>query len=238
MRPHFSWFLLFFALSASAQNANDMASDPHHQLLLENGQVRVFAVSLQPNEHSFVQHEHNFLMVTLQDCEIVMWPEGRSDIQSFHLGEGDVRFLFGGRARGLRNERTSTYRSITVEFLDPKVTTYAYHRDSGAWNYGDSVLRPPVDPHAKFANSIQLGSATATDVQLLPGDALPVPEKLAAELLIPVSDVDFKTEGDTHVRKSPGEAVWIPAGRKFKLVNAASEAAHFVVVEFHEAPRP
>ena len=227
---------LFFALFASAQTATDMAADPHHQLLLENPQVRVFAVTLRPNEQSFVSHEHNFLMVTLQDCEIVMWPEGRSDIQSFRLGEADVRFLFGGRARGLRNERNTVYRSITVEFLDPKVTTYSYQRDSGAWDYGDSVLRPPVDPHAKFANSLGLGAATATDVQLFPGDSLPLPEKLAAELLIPVSDVDFRTEGDTHMRKSPGEAAWIPASRKFKLVNAAAEAARFVVVEFPEAP--
>jgi hypothetical protein len=234
MKPRFL-LLLFVALFATAQTATDMASDPHHQLLLENSQVRVFEVSLRPNEQSFVSHEHNFLMVTLQDCEIVMWPEGRSDIQSFRLGEGDVRLLFGGRARGLCNQRNTTYRSVTVEFLDPKVTTYSYQRNSGAWDYGDSVLRPPVDPHAKFANSLNLGAATATDVQLFSGDFLPLPERLTAELLIPVSDVDFKTEGDTHMRKSSGEALWIPAGRKFKLVNVASEAAHFVVVEFPEA---
>ncbi len=150
---------MFVALFASAQTATDMASDPHHQLLIENSQVRVFEVSLRPNEQSFVSHEHNFLMVTLQDCEVVMWLEGRSDIQSFHLGEADVRFLFGGRARGLRNERNTTYRSITVEFLDPKVTTYGYQRDSGAWDYGDSVVRPPVDPHAKFANSLGIGGS-------------------------------------------------------------------------------
>jgi hypothetical protein len=233
MRP---LLLVFVALVASAQTATDMASDPHHQLLIENSQVRVFEVSLRPNEQSFVSHEHNFLMVTLQDCEVIMWPEGRSDIQSFHLGEGDVRYLFGGRARGLRNERNTTYRNITVEFLDPKVTTYSYQRDSGAWDYGDSVVRPPVDPHAKFANSLGLGAATATDVQLLPGDSLPLPEKLVGELLIPVSDVDFKTEGDIHMRKSQGEAAWIPAGRKYKLLNAAGEAARFIVVEFPEVP--
>ncbi len=228
--------LLFVVRLASAQTATDMASDAHHQLLLDNSQVRVFAVTLRSNEQSFVSHEHNFLMVTLQDCEVVMWPEGRSDIQSYRLGEGDVRFLFAGRARGLRNERNTTYRNITVEFLDPKVTTYSYQRDSGAWDYGDSVLRPPVDPHAKFANSLGLGTATATDVQLLPGDSLPLPEKLTAELLIPVSDVDFKTESDTHIRKSPGDAVWIPAGRKSKFLNAGGDPARFIVLEFPEAP--
>jgi glyoxylate utilization-related uncharacterized protein len=54
--------------------------------------------------------------------------------------------------------------------------------------------------------------------------------------LIPVTDVDFKTEGDTHMRKSSGEAVWIPAGRKFPLSNAAGDAVRFVVVEFPEVP--
>ena len=233
---HLLFPFLLLSLFASAQTATDMASDPHHQLLIDNSQVRVFAITLRPNEQSFTSHEHNFLMVTLQDCEIVMWPEGRSDIQSFHLGEADVRFLFGNRARGLRNERNTTYRSITVEFLDPKVMTYTYQRDSGAWDYGDSVLRPPVDPHAKFANSLGLGAATATDVQLLPRDSYPLPEKFASELLIPVTDVDFKTEGDTHMRKSSGEAVWIPAGRKFPLSNAAGDAIRFVVVEFPEVP--
>jgi hypothetical protein len=231
-----SLLLVFVALCATAQTAIDMAADAHHQLLIENSQVRVFEVSLRPNEQSFVSHEHNFLMVTLQDCEVIMWPEGRSDIQSFRLGEGDVRFLFAGLARGLRNERNATYRSITVEFLDPKVTTYGYQRDRGAFNYGDGAISPPVDPHAKFADSLALGVATATDVQLLPGDSLPLPERLAAELLIPVSDIDFKTEGDTHMRKSQGEAVWIPAGRKFKLTNVAAEPARFVVVEFPETP--
>src|SRR5215471_307919 len=120
------FFLPLFLLSllASAQTATDMGSDQHHQLLIDNSRVRVFAVTLRPNEQSFTSHEHNFLMITLQDCEIVMWPEGRSDIQSFRLNEADTRFLFAGRARGLRNERNTTYRSITVEFLDTKVTTY------------------------------------------------------------------------------------------------------------------
>ena len=227
---------LLLSLFAAAQTAADMASDPHHQFLIDNSHVRVFAVALRPNDQSFTSHEHNFLMVTLQEAEIVMWPEGRSDIQNFRLRQGDVRFLFGGRARGMRNDRGAEYRGTVVEFLDPKVTTYTYQRDSGAWDYGDDLLYRPVDPHAKFANSLNLGAATATDVQLLPSDSYPLPEKLASELLIPVTDVDFKTEGDTHLRKSSGEAVWIPAGRKFPLFNAAGDAIRFVVVEFPEVP--
>lgn len=231
MRPQLLLLLLLLAQLASAQIPADINSESHHHLLLENDKVRVFSVALRPSERAFVRHEHNFLVVTLQDCEVVMWPEGQSDIQSFHLNEGDVRLFFGGRARGLRNDETREYHNVTVEFLNPKVTTYSYQSDRGNWDYGDSVLRPPVDPGAKFTDTIQLGAATATDVQLLADDSLPVPEKEAAELIIPITDVDLKAEGDNRIRKSPGEVVWIPAGRKSKLINNGADRARFVILE-------
>jgi hypothetical protein len=215
---------------ACAQDAVDMASDPHHELLLENEQVRVFEVSLRLSQRSYVRHEHNFLMVTLQSSELVMWPEGRSDIQNFHLGVGDVRFFFGGRSRGLRNDQGGEYRGVTVEFPNPKVTTYGYQTDSGKWSYGDSVLNPPVDPKAKYIDTMQLGEATATDVQLLPGDVFPAPEK-AAELIVAVTDVDLKDESNDRFRKSSGEVVWISAEHKTKLTNNGTDSARFVVVE-------
>ena len=152
MRSAFLFLMLGTALLASAQTPSDITSEPHHELLLQNDQVRVFAVTLRPTEQAFVQHDHNFLMVTLQTCEVVMWPEGASAVQNFRFDQGDVRFFFGGHARGLRNDRTETYRAVIIEFFDDNVTTFGYQRDTGHWEYGSSVLRPPVDPHAKFAN--------------------------------------------------------------------------------------
>jgi hypothetical protein len=232
LRPLLVACLCLVVTLAVSQTPADLGSEPHHDLLLQNDQMRVFAVTLKATEQAYVQHEHNFLLVTLQNCELVIWAEGRSAIQSYRLSQGDVRFFFGGRALGLRNDRTNEYRGIMVEFLDPKVTTYGYQRDSGTWDYGDSVLRPPVDPHAKFSNSISLGAATASDVQLLADDALPAPEKEAAELLIPVTDIDLKAGESERVRKSAGEAAWVPPGRKSKLQNADIDAVRLIVIEF------
>lgn len=222
---------LLAALPASAQTPADITSDPHHHLLLENDQVRVFAVTVRATERAYVRHQHNFLVVTLQDCESVMWAEGQSDILNFRFNQGDVRFFFGGPARGLRNDHTSEYHNITVEFLNPKVTTYGYQPNLGGWQYGGGVLNPPVDPRAKFVNTMQLGAAAASDVQLLPGDVFPTPEKEAAELLIPVTDVDLKTQDGNRIRKSPGEVVWIGPDHKTKLVNNGAGPARFVIVE-------
>jgi hypothetical protein len=212
-----------------------MASAPHYRQLLANDQVRVFAVSLKPLERTMAKHEHNFLVVTLLDCDVVMWPEGESDIVSFHYNPGDVRFYLGGRAIGMRNDRTTEYLSVTVEFLNPKVTNYGYQGNTGTWDYGASGISPPVDPHAKFMNTLSLGAASVSDVQLLSRDTLPAPEKPGPELLIPVTDIDLKAGEYERIRKSSGDAVWIPAGRKSQPMNASADPARLVLVEFKTA---
>lgn len=224
---------LVLAQLAWAQAPTDMDSDPHYSLLLSNDQVRVYQVSLRRGERSFVRHEHNFLIVTLQDCEVAMWPEGNSDIMTRRFVQGTVGFYYGGRAIGLRNEQAATYENVTVEFLDPKVTTYGYQWDTGKWDYGATATGTPVDPHLPFATRLSLGPANAIDVQLLPGGSLPAADHRSSELLIPVTDIDLRL-GDDSIRRSAGEAFWIAAGRKSKLVNAAEVPARFAMVQFAE----
>lgn len=217
---------------AWAQSAPDMASAPHYRQLLANDKVRVFAVTLRPLERTLARHDNNFLVVALLDCDVVMWPEGESDIVNFHFNQGDVRFYPGGRALGMRNDRTTEYRNVTVEFLDPKVTNYGYQAYTGTWEYGPAAIGPPVDPHAKYMNSLSLGAASVTDVQLLPRDPLPPPETPGQELLIPVTDIDLKAGEYERIRKSSGDVVWIPPGRKSTFLNATTDPARFIVVVF------
>jgi hypothetical protein len=187
--------VIFFAGFATAQSTPDMASAPHYRLLLSNNQVRVFAVTLRPTERTMARHDHNFLVITLQDCEVIIWPEGASDITNFRFSQGDVRFGLGGRASGIRNDKTTAYRNVTVEFLDPKVTSYGY--------------------------------------QLLSRDTLPPPEeKSGPELLIPITDIDLKSSEYERIRKSSGDAVWIPAGRKSAPLNATADAGRLVLINF------
>ncbi len=223
--------LLFGALLASAQTAVDIAAEPHHHLLLQNDQVRVFALTLKPTEQSYTRHEHNFLLITLQDSELVIWSEGQSAVQSFRLPRAETRFVFGGRAVGFRNDRSEEYRGVIVEFLSPKVTTYGYQSQTGTWDYASGAINSPVDPHVKFMNGMQLGTASAVDVQLLANDAFLAPDKASVELLIPVSEVDLRGQDDEHIRRQPREIVWIPSDRKAALVNSSPQPARFVDVE-------
>lgn len=230
MKPLVWLVLLLCSAFAVAQTAVDIAADSHYHLLMENDQVRVFAVTFSPNEKAYVRYEHNYLVVTLRDCELVLWGEGSSPIENFRFSQGDIRFLFGGQDVGIRNDRSTECRNITVEFLNPKVTSYSYQTEAG-WVFSAGAISAPADPHAKFVNGINLGAAVAQDVQLLAGDSFPPPEKPAAELLIPITDMDLINQGDTHIRKSPGEVVWIGEGRKSDLTNATNDPERFAIVQ-------
>ncbi|HVO79079.1 MAG TPA: hypothetical protein VMT28_00030 [Terriglobales bacterium] len=218
-------------VTARAQTAVDIASEPHHHQLLENAQLRVFDVTIAAHSSTLLtRHEHNYLVITLCDCEIASWAEGQAGVITYRYNRNDIRFFFGGPARTMRNDTPNEYHNLTVEFLSPKVTTFGYQPEAGRWEYGSSAMPPPVDSRAKFADVLDLGEGTVKDVQLLPDDSYPPPEKEAAELVIALTDLDLKTTNH-RVRKSQGELLWIDPGRKSDLVNNDTEPARFVVIE-------
>src|ERR1041385_9087024 len=116
-------------------------------------------------------------------------------------------------------------------FLDPGVTTYGYRYYQGKWDYGPSILNPPVDAAGHFLNSLDLGRAVASDVQLLPREFLPASKR--QQLLVAVSALDLQM-GKRKLRLEPGEVLWLE-GREAELVNASNNAARFAVVELKAA---
>jgi hypothetical protein len=225
------WCACLFAVAASAQTPVDMAADPHYHLLLQNDQVRVFRLDLAPTEETFVRYNHSYLFISLQNGELVMWTQGTSAIPHYLFHQGEVEFWLAGVEEGLRNDGPNVFRAVIVDFLNPKVSSYQYN-DQGGWNYYGGGINQPVDPHAKFVESMLMGAATTSDVQLLNGDSFPPWPKQADELLIAVSDVDLQGKGDIHVRKSAGTPIWIPSGRTWDLTNASNAPARFTAVAF------
>ncbi len=218
-------------VAAQTENTVDITDESHHHLLLENEKVRVFAVDI-PSYQSvpMTRHDHNFLVITLADSEIASWAEGQAGVITYQYKQNDIRFFFGGPARALRNDTPNAYHSLTIEFLDPKVTTLGYEPKDKRWEYGSSAMLPPADPAKAFTDTMDLGEAKVKDVQLMPDDAYPEPEKAVDELLIPLTDIELK-QGTERIRKDQDEPLWIPAGRKTKLVNDATVPARMVVVE-------
>jgi hypothetical protein len=222
------WSVAWLPGSCLQASAPDMRSEPHHRLLMENEAVRVFAVTVPPYQQAYVAHARNFVTVTLQDSDIVLWREGQSPVQHFQVPFGEVRFFQGDVARGIRNDSNVEYRNVTVEFKDPQVTNYGYQRTTRKNDYGPAVLVSPVDPHGHFVNSLHLENAVANDVQLLPKDVLPPHEPWRPELVIAVTPVDLQSGSDT-IHLAAGEIRWF-SNRSFDLANAGKVPARFVVI--------
>ena len=90
-----------------------------------------------------------------------------------------------------------------------------------------------VDPFASVIAS--LGAASVSDIQLFPRDPLAAPEASGDELLIAVTDIDLKAGESERIRKSAGDVVWIPAGRKATPMNVSTDPVRLVLVEFKRA---
>ena len=243
--------LCLLALSAAAQSAlaqtptgqpaPDMAHESHHSLLFENSQVRVFSLKLGYNESEFTRHEHEFLLVTLEDCQPAMWLEGEPPTIPGTLKKGWANYLAGAWARGMRNDQKSICRFVVVEFLDLRATMNAgtgYAGTGYAGNAGPSVdPAGKVDPAAKLIATVPLGTSYVTTAYLPHGEAIPARPTDIGELLIPITDLDLKaldlkTEDDRHLRKSRDEVEWIEAGQASAWQSEGSVPARFVLVRF------
>lgn len=207
----------------------DITQDPHYRILMENAQVRVFALTLPPGAQSFVRHEHNYLTVQLEDHEAIMWKNDESAIQHFRAPSGEIHFFLGGSAHGIRNDSNTELRNMTVEFMDPKVTVYGYRFESGKYDFSPNVLNPSVDPEGHFANSLDLEKAVARDIQLLPKESLPAAE--GSQLLIAVTPLSFFTASDASVSLAPGAVLWRQGGAA-ALPSASSGRQRLAVIEF------
>lgn len=212
---------------ALAQEATEIAAEPHYRLLLENDQVQVYRLTLHPDESALVRLHHSFLTVALQDGEIIIWDEGKSPIAHFQVHQGETNFhclstvcltpeqAEKGIAGGFRNDRPNDYRNITVEFPDPKI----------GWSMpAGGLLGPP--------GSMFLGGALVADVLLQPGDSFPAPDSPGPQLIISLTEVNLKNGAGTRIRKPAGGVAWIPAGQASALANSGHEAARFIAIAF------
>jgi hypothetical protein len=209
-----------------------ITADPHYRLLMENEQVRVFSLTLPQGTESFIQHEHNYLTVTLADCAPIVWKNYESPILHFQFPQGEIHFFFGGSAQGIRNDSKAEYRNVTVEFLDPQVTNYGFRYESQKYDYGPSVLNPPVDPEGHFVDSLDLEKAVAKDIQLLPKEALPASD--LPQLLIAITPLSFSTAPDSSISLGPGEVLWRKGGGVAVPSNSPNRS-RLAVVEFKTA---
>jgi hypothetical protein len=91
----FLFLLLTTILAAQAVKEVEITAEPHHQLVLENAQVRVFDVNVPPHTDTLMHwHRHEYIYVMLGASEVVNAVKGKDPVTT-KLQDGQAGFVPG-----------------------------------------------------------------------------------------------------------------------------------------------
>src|SRR5438874_1396227 len=119
---------VFLASGLSAQTTAPptivpISKEQHHHLVLENEYVRVYSVEVPPHgETLYHRHDLDYVFVTLGDSDVENVRVGEKPVR-LQLKDGEVRFSKGGFAHKAVNNSDKPFRNVTIEILDPNLST-------------------------------------------------------------------------------------------------------------------
>src|ERR1700733_5452715 len=84
--------LAAIALSAQTTSVVELTAEPHHHLVLENEQVRVFLLELKPGDFTLMhRHSHDYVTIFLGESNFSNEVEGKAPV-TLKLPDGETRF--------------------------------------------------------------------------------------------------------------------------------------------------
>jgi len=219
------------ALALAQPPASEVAIDaePHHHLVLENAQVRVFQVEVAPHTATLMhRHGRDYVFVTLGAAEIENDVAGKPPV-SLKLQDGETRFTAGGFAHLAKNLGDTPFRNVTIELLQPGTATG-----------GDE--KPRELPGGTITPIFFKDGVRVSDIRLKAGGAIPRHHHDSPHLVVAVTDLSLRNEVEgqaatTRTLKA-GEVAWIPGGITHSLTNVAPGEARLITLEFPASPPP
>ena len=214
-------------LALAQPPASEVAIDaePHHHLVLENAQVRVFQVEVAPHAATLMhRHKPDYVFVTLGAAEIENDVAGKPPV-SLKLQDGETRFSTGGFAHLAKNLADTPFRNVTIELLQPGPTTAAG---------GDE--KPRELPGATITPIFTKDGVRVSEVRLKAGGTIPKHHHDSPHLVVAVTNLSLRNEVEgqaatTRTLKA-GEVAWIPGGITHTLTNAGTGEARLITLEF------
>jgi predicted metal-dependent enzyme (double-stranded beta helix superfamily) len=229
-------FLVSGLACFAQQEPVDVSAEPHHHHVLDNLFVRVYDVTVEPNQSTLMhRHGHDYLGIFLGDSKFTnKKQDGQSSAAS--IGDGEVRFASAPVVHAVEDTASAPFRNITIELMQP--TT---HEKSCTESCEIPVPCASTDK-AACVSVQKLMSAdqwSVTRITLPPGSTYPEHTHLANFLVIPLTDADVKIRNqngpETEVHGKAGAVRWNnPAVHTIR--NVGPNTAKIVVLEFRGRP--
>ncbi|HXM22245.1 MAG TPA: cupin domain-containing protein [Terriglobales bacterium] len=225
--------LLLAAIALAAQNTSEVAitAEPHHHLLLENQQVRVWLAEVAPHDATLLhRHSHDYVFVSLGETNVSNEVEGKAPV-TLKMQDGEARFSPGGFAHIARDLASTPFRAIAVEFLQDEA---AHQTPPPKWDEerGLHVLTGGTQ-HIMFVQD----GVRVSETDLQPGATIPSHHHTGPHLVVAVTDLDFRSdiEGQAPrpIQIKSGDVKWVPGGYTHTVTNTGKQEAKFITLEFH-----
>lgn len=222
--------ILTTTLAAQSPQAVEITAEPHHRLVFENAQARVFFVDVAPHTDTLMHaHRHDYIYVMLGNSEVVNEVQGKPPAPG-KLTDGQVGFAPGNFVHIVHNG-AHPFRNLTVELLeDNKLRQSSYKWDE---TRGLDILQGGTAEIVLVKDAIR-----ATEFDLQPGGVIPMQTHSNPRLLLAETDFDLQEHPATDVHPPDlghfmsGQVQWLPAGYSSSLTNTGKTQAKFVTLEF------
>ena len=217
-------FFLTFCTSAYSQSAicRDAADEPHHRVVLDSAQVRVFVLELPriASTDSFC-YGSPYVYIALGEGHSSMTPEGKGTFsRDWHGAEAQI--VYQPQQQVVRNESGNTFRELVVELrrgvdYDPMI------------DYSAPDMFPPDLGSVKptWAVSFVAGGVKFSRVQLATGEAIRISR--AQHLLVALNDLTMEQTGSQNVGLNAQDFTNVNAGT---LTNTGRDTARFILIEY------
>jgi quercetin dioxygenase-like cupin family protein len=223
--------LAVITLAAQIPSEVEITAEPHHHLLLENQQVRVFLAEVAPQEATLMhRHNHDYVFVALGATDVSNEVAGKSPV-ILKMQDGEARFAPGGFAHIARDLASTPFRAIAVEFLQDDA---AHKTPPPAWDEDRGLhIFTGGTQHIMFVQD----GVRVSEIELQPGATVPSHHHSGPHLVVAVSDLDVRSDiegqGSRPGHLKSGEVKWLPGGYTHTLTNTGQHEAKFVTLEFH-----
>lgn len=220
--------LLFISPSLQGQgNSSEMlsiAAEPHHKLLFENGQVRVFGLTLDPGEATLPhRHSHYYAYLSLEPAKIGNEVKGHPPVV-VELEPEELRTSKGGFNVAERNDTPDPVHLLFVETM--KTESSGFFAPIGGFRaYG-----------ALYGELFESPSMRAYIFKITPGGGIGERFESYDRLIVAITDLDLHENENGQIgnfEMKAGEVRWISRGKFHSTVNVGASTAIFYTFEFN-----
>ncbi|MGH9546969.1 MAG: hypothetical protein ACRD23_17330 [Terriglobales bacterium] len=220
-------FLLCTAAQAQEGRSTapvDISDEPHHKVLFENPEVRVFRLELQPSEATVPhRHKHLYAYLSLHPLTIANEVRGRPPV-IVSLEGGEVHTSKGGFTVAERNKSPEPADVIVIEAL--KVDGSGFATPIGGFRFHDAALAKLFEFPMMRAYTMTIAAGGRTENH----------DEHYDRLVVAVSDVklreDVTGQPSSEVLMKGGDVKWFPREVSHATTNTGNSPATFITIEF------